>query len=151
MASSTADTAHTVTNIGRAYLAGGMSNIPGFAFRQFDAVAAELRHRGIDVVTPSELDDPRTRKAALRSKDGNSERYLKATGLTRGKLLSRDICIIIDNVDCVVVLPGWRRSPGARLETYTAWLHGKPVYYYPTLRRVPLASLMGAWMGRGAK
>lgn len=144
-------TEHSVAapKVGRAYLCGSMTNQPGFAFRHFDAVAAELRSRGIDVVTPSELDEPATRKAALRSKDGDSDKYMKATGLTRGKLLSRDVEIVIDSVDSVVVLPGWRKSVGARLETYTAWLHGKPIYYYPTLRRVPTQALMSAWMGRG--
>lgn len=137
-----------VDRIGRAYLAGKMTDLPGFGFQQFDAVAASLRKRGIDVITPSELDDPTTRRKALLSKDGNGESFLKATGLTRGKLLSRDLQIVIDDVDSVIVMPGWRRSVGARLETYAAWVHGKPVYYYPALKRVPVHALMSAWMGR---
>lgn len=128
-----------------------MTSLPGFGFLHFDAVAAELRARGVDVVTPSELDRPATRKAALASVDGDPEAYYRATGESRGKLLGRDVRIVIDDVDSVIVLPGWRRSVGARLETFTAWLHGKPVLYYPTLRRVPVPSLMGAWMGRGMR
>jgi hypothetical protein len=129
-------------------LIGSMTNLPGFGFKVFASVAAELRTRGIDVVTPSELDEPAARRAAMRSKDGDPEAYYRSTGLTRGKLLARDIRIVIDEVDSVIVLPGWRKSVGARLETFTAWLHGKPVRYYPTLRKVPEAALRSAWMGR---
>jgi Domain of unknown function (DUF4406) len=84
----------------------------------------------------------------MRSKDGDPEAYYRATGLTRGTLLARDIRIVIDEVDSVIVLPGWRQSKGARLETFTAWLHDKPVLYYPTLRKVPEAALRSAWVGR---
>jgi Domain of unknown function (DUF4406) len=125
-----------------------MTGAEGFAFHIFDSVAAELRGRGFDVVNPSELDEAVSRKAALQSKDGDPDVYYKATGLTRGKLLSRDIRIVIDEVDSVIVIWGWRQSKGARLETYTAWLHGKPILYYPTLRRVPEAALRSAWTGR---
>jgi Domain of unknown function (DUF4406) len=135
-------------DVGRAYLAGRMTGAERFAFHIFDAVAAELRGRDIDVVNPSELDEAGSRKAALRSKDGDPEAYYRATGLTRGKLLSRDIRIVIDDVDSVIVIWGWRKSKGARLETFTAWLHDKPVLYYPTLRRVPEAALRSAWLGR---
>lgn len=137
-----------MTEIGRAYLCGQMTNLPGFGFERFDAVAAELRSRGIDVVTPSELDKAASRRAALASTRGDADAYYKATGETRGKLLGRDIRIVIDSVDSVIVMPGWRRSRGARVETFTAWVHGKPIFYYPTLRRVPRSALMAAWMGR---
>lgn len=113
----------------------------------FDAVAAELRHRGIDVISPSELEDPATRKVALASKDGDPEPYLAKTGLSRGRLLGRDVRLVLDDADCVIVVPGWRRSRGALVETFTAHLHGKPILYYPTLRRVPMANLHRAWSG----
>jgi hypothetical protein len=131
---------------GRLYLAGPMTHIRGFNFKVFDAVTAELRNRGLNVVTPSELDDAATRRAALASEDGDPETYYKVADVTRGELLSRDVRIVIDSVDGVVVLPGWRKSKGARLETYTAWLSGKPIFYYPTLRRVPASSLRKAWL-----
>jgi hypothetical protein len=140
-----------IEKCGRAYLAGSMTNLPGFGFKVFDSVADELRTRGIDVVTPSELDEAASRKAAMQSKDGDPDAYYKATGLMRGRLLARDIRIVIDDVDSVIVMPGWRQSKGARLETFTAWLHGKPVLYYPTLRRVPDAALRSAWMGRPSR
>ena len=123
-----------------------MTNLPAFGFPAFDAAAAELRTRGIDVVTPSELDHPASRAAALASPDGDGDAYLAATGETRGSLLGRDVRIVLDDVDTVVVLPGWRRSKGARLETFAAWLHGKPILYYPSLRRVPQGVLRSVWV-----
>lgn len=133
--------------VGRAYLAGHMTGTKGFSFHVFDAVADELRHRGIDVIVPSELESPEARKVALASPDGNPADYYKLTGLSRGRLLGRDIRIVLDDADSVIVIPGWRKSRGALLETYTAWLHGKPILYYPTLRRVPVANLRRAWNG----
>lgn len=124
-----------------------MSNTAHFGFKVFDAVADELRHRGIDVISPSELEDQTTRRVALASKDGNPGPYLKKTGLTRGRLLGRDVRLVLDDADCVIVIPGWRRSRGALVETFTAHLHGKPILYYPTLRRVPLQNLRRAWSG----
>jgi hypothetical protein len=143
-----AESGAMISDVGRGYLAGRMTGTEGFSFPIFDSVAAELRTRGIDVVTPSELDEAGSRKAALRSKDGDPDAFYRATGLTRGRLLARDLRIVIDEVDSVIVIWGWRQSKGARLETFTAWLHGKPILYYPTLRRVPDAALRSAWMGR---
>ena len=52
------------------YLGGKMSGIPQFNFPLFDRAAANLRNHGFDIVSPAELDDPETRKAALASVDG---------------------------------------------------------------------------------
>ncbi|MBV9805235.1 MAG: DUF4406 domain-containing protein [Solirubrobacterales bacterium] len=138
-------------NVGRVYLCGRMTNTPGFSFHVFDAVAGELRERGIEVVTPSELDSPSSRQAARASEGGDADAYYAATGESRGVLMGRDVRIVIDDVDCVVVIPGWRKSRGARLETFAAWLHDRPVLYYPTLRRVPFAALLSAWVGRSGR
>lgn len=124
-----------------------MTGSKGFSFHIFDAVADELRQRGVDVIVPSELESAETRRVALESPDGDPATYYRATGLSRGQLLGRDIRLVLDDADSVVVIPGWRKSRGALLETYTAWLHGKPTLYYPTLRRVPLANLRRAWNG----
>lgn len=135
----------------KVYIASKMTLVPYFNFHAFDAAAADLRSRKppLEVVSPAELDDPTFRAVALRSKDGDPVAYQRFTGETRGKLLGRDLRIVIDDVDAVVVLPGWRESVGAKLEAYAAFAHGKPVLYYPSLRRVPRAVLFAAWTGRG--
>lgn len=127
------------------YVCGPMTGIPQFNYPAFEAAAAHLRRESHDVSSPVELDTPAVRKAALASATGN----LADLPVTHGSILGEDVKLIASPaIEALVVLPGWRRSTGARLETYTAFLYHKPVYYYPTMRRVPRSALMSAWMGR---
>lgn len=133
----------------RLYLAGPMTSIPSFNFPAFIAAADDLRARGHEVITPAELDDPAARAAALDSPDGNLATYEHVTGDSFGMLLSRDVRLIADaNCDAVAVLKGWKHSKGSRLETFVCWWDGKPVLYYPTLRRIPRAVLIEAWTAK---
>lgn len=115
------------------YLAGPMTGIPQFNFPAFDEAASNLRMvlggDGVDVVSPAEIDDPATRAAALASKDG-APGSGTTSGETWGDFLSRDVKLVADEVDAVMVLPGWENSKGARLEVFVARSVGKPVYDY---------------------
>jgi hypothetical protein len=102
-----------------------MTGLDGLNFEAFDHAAIDLRGRGIEVTSPTEIVSAR---------------------VSRGRQLGADLRAIIDKVDSVAVLPGWQRSDGARLETFAAWLHGKPIYYYPSWRRVPHRELVRAWL-----
>lgn len=128
------------------YVAGPMSGIEAFNVPAFVAAGQDLRKRGYRVVLPADLNDSKHRKELLKS-DGMAA----ATSESWGHWLGLDVGLVADTADAVVVLPGWRRSRGARLETFTAFLCGKPVLYYPTLRKVPRAVLFSAWTGRGAR
>ena len=88
------------------YLAGPMNGLPQLNFPVFDRVAASLRKQGYDIVSPSELDSPEERAAALKG------RQLR----TWGELLSRDVLLIANSVQGMILLPGWERSRGAKLE-----------------------------------
>lgn len=123
------------------YLAGPMSWIPHNNFPAFDKAAETLRSQGFKVISPSELDDPESRKLAMESPDGAPD----AMGETWGTFLSRDIKIVADAVNALVLLPGWERSRGARLETLTAKLCGHKIYRYNG-RRVGLPRLAIAWV-----
>lgn len=139
----------------RLYIAGPMSGIPHFNFEAFDAMATRLRREGHDVVSPAEMDDPADREAAMSSPDGHMLNYTGATAKTWGDFLSRDVKLLADDgIEGVVVLPGWERSKGARLETFVARLVGLRVYsvehYYGGgigLWEVPLSTLLKAWGG----
>lgn len=111
----------------RLYLGGKMSGLPKFGFDLFDEAAKDLRGRGYEIVSPAELDDPKVRDAAMASTDGKAK---MPDGQTWGDFITRDLKIVIDEVDGVVLLPNWTQSKGARLETFTAWICGKPVYQY---------------------
>lgn len=98
------------------YLAGKMSGIPQFNFPKFDRVADALRAAGMIIITPSELDTADIRAAALASKDGKP----MGVGGSWGDFLARDVKVIADNVDGVILMDGWLGSKGARQEAFTA-------------------------------
>jgi hypothetical protein len=96
----------------KVYLAGPMSGLPRYNFPAFDAAAADLRLRGYDVVSPAELDSPEFRAAVLNV-NGNEPELAAAWG----DCLARDVKIIADGgVEGIVLMPGWEKSRGARLE-----------------------------------
>lgn len=131
----------------KVYLAGPMSGIVQFNFPAFLVAAQSLRDQGIEVVSPAELDDPETRDAAMASEDGSFGSGT-VNGETWGDFLARDVKLIADDgIEAIVVLPGWERSRGARLETFVASLVDLPILEYPTLNPVPAHELVAAWSG----
>lgn len=116
--------AQRVVSAQRFYLCGPMSGIPKFNIPKFDEVASQMRHRGYRVISPAELDDPEYRDACLRS-DGQ----ILPQGQTWGALLARDVQLIGDQIDAIVLLPGWHRSRGARLEVFVGLLKPDLCFY----------------------
>ncbi|WP_233099577.1 DUF4406 domain-containing protein [Pseudomonas psychrophila] len=80
------------------YLSGPMTGLPDLNFPAFHAMAARLRAVGHAVVNPAELDHPTK---------------------NWGECLRRDIVALMA-CHCVVTLPGWEHSKGARLEVLIA-------------------------------
>lgn len=113
------------------YLAGPMTGIPKFNVPAFDAAAAELRAQGHEVINPAEEDSPAVRAAALASLRGDLADLIP-TGETWGDMLARDVKLVADGIDGVVLLPGWVNSRGAKLEAYTAILCRKQLFLYGT-------------------
>lgn len=91
------------------YIAGPMTGLPKYNFPAFNAAAAHLRGMGHEVVNPAELPAP---------DDPTWENYL------RGALRAMLTC------EAVVLLPGWVKSNGARLERMVADRLRMPVYDY---------------------
>lgn len=116
------------------YLAGPMQGIPQFNFPAFDAAAKIMRAQGHEIISPAELDDDATRADALASKDGNPGARTGKDKLsgehTWGDFLSRDVKIVADQVDGIVVLPNWHKSKGARLEVFVGLLANKVFAVY---------------------
>lgn len=122
------------------YIAGPMTGIPQFNFPAFAAAKASLEKwdTAHEFVSPTELDSEDSRTAALMNAEGDPELYRTMTGETWGELLSRDVQVIADEVDGIVVLPGWEKSTGARLEAFVAMSAGKPVYDFDAWYSAPL-------------
>ncbi len=135
----------------RLYIAGPMTGLPQFNYPAFINMAEDLRIFGHDVVSPAELDDPDDKAAALASPDGAMLSYTEGTSKTWGDFLARDVKLLADDgIEGIVVLPGWTKSRGARLETYVGnALCGLPVFTwdweYAELRMVSSLVLIRAW------
>lgn len=110
----------------KAYIAGPMSGIPQMNIPAFDAAAWALRAKGWEIVSPAELDDPKIRAECLQSPEGKPD----PTHGTWGEFLSRDVKIVADQVDVVILLPGWEDSKGANLEAIVGILSNKKFFEY---------------------
>jgi len=96
-----------------------MSNIPQFNFPLFISAAADIRGRGIDLVSPAELDaENGIDKQATSSTDGDASKLSS----TWAELLARDVKIVADQVQGIIFLPNWHKSRGARLEAFVGLL-----------------------------
>ena len=121
------------------YVAGPMTGIPKFNFPAFHEAADMLEEIGYTVVNPADIDDPAQRRAAEASEAGDPEEYREITGMTWADFLSRDVKLIADDVDALVLIDGWEASRGAQLEKHIADFSGKPCYDFQAWRR--------AWAG----
>lgn len=110
----------------RTYLAGAMRGHKLYNFPAFDAAAAELRARGITVVSPAELD---------REQAGFDPRRLPADwdwntlpeDFCLRRAAARDLAAIL-TCDAIHLLPGWQESKGARAERAVAEWVGLGVF-----------------------
>lgn len=115
----------------KAYLAGPMSGRPFYNFPLFIEATEKLRKAGWEIVSPVELDDPEVVEESMNSPTsevlkGDAE----VAGQTWGDLLSRDVKVVSDECDAIVVLPEWEQSRGARLEVFVAMSNNYPVFFY---------------------
>ena len=112
------------------YLAGPMSNKPFLNYPLFDSVAATLRRVGYNITSPAEMDDTSTRAEALANEDGIPSQHDR--GETWGDFLARDVKMIADELEAIILLPEWETSRGARLEAFVSINCGYPAFEYLT-------------------
>ena len=95
----------------KTYIAGPMSGIEEFNHPAFNAKAAELRAAGEDVINPAEFD-------AEIGPDQPWDVYLR-----------RDLILLADQCNKIVLLDGWQNSRGANLERYVGEKLGMTIVY----------------------
>lgn len=103
----------------RLYIAGPMRGYELFNFPAFDEAAAELREMGHEVWSPAEID---------RELGFDPEGTLEEQGFDLQAAMRRDLAIITNTIDGIVLLPGWERSSGARTERFVAETVGRSVW-----------------------
>jgi hypothetical protein len=79
----------------RVYIAGAMTGLPDNGYPAFHAAAKELRDRGFEVENPAENEAPPC---------GSWLAYMRMA------------VVQVAKVDTLVLLPGWEKSKGARVE-----------------------------------
>jgi Domain of unknown function (DUF4406) len=106
----------------RIYLAGPMRGIPEFNFPRFYAVAAALRANGHEVFNPAEKDIERHGGVNIGAgnMEGSIEKAKSTHGFSLRQALAMDLEYICLQANCIVLLPGWETSAGAKAEWHTA-------------------------------
>ena len=100
------------------YLSGPMSGFHQANFPLFQRAAQTLREKGFQIISPVELDQAESKKA------GNL--MVKPWG----HYIGRDVSLIIQQCDGIIVLPQWEASPGCRIEMYVALTQGHSLMRY---------------------
>lgn len=112
-----------------AYIAGPMTNRPGFNFSAFDAVAAELRGQGVVTYNPHERDAeeyPGIDDAAA-TLTGDVVALAAEVGFSLAAAMVWDLARVIES-DAIVLLPEWETSSGARAERFVGEMTGSTVW-----------------------
>lgn len=122
------------------YLTGPMTGVPANNIPAFDDAAMFLRDKlQLTIVSPAELDDPEIRRLSLLD---------LPVPQTWGDFLARDVKLIADtDISGMIMMPGWERSRGARLEAYVGILKRSTLidfvfYLYPSLERVSVSYIL---------
>lgn len=119
----------------KVYTAGPMTGMPLHNFPMFFAYQRALEEQGIEVENPADNDGGTNWQEA----------YANAQAVTHSweYYLRRDLKRLL-SCDAVVVLPGWRQSKGARLETDVAQRLGMPIYRLDEkMQMAPLFTIIG--------
>ena len=108
----------------KVYTAGKMRYLPSFGAEEFRKATRILRERGVEVVSPLEMDE-----AAGICVDGlTGFEDLVDQGFDIRSTLMADLEAVLFDVDAVVLLPGWRGSRGALAEYATARAASVPTW-----------------------
>ena len=96
------------------YLSGPMSGKPDSNFSLFQRAAKILRERGFYIISPVELDE--------------EEGLIKDEAW--GHYIGRDVHVLIDKCDGIIMLPDWTQSKGAKIELFVAMTCGHALFEF---------------------
>ena len=111
-------------NTKRIYIAGPMTGYPDLNFPAFHEAARRFAEAGWEVQNPA-------------------DNFGGRTDLSRATYMRADVAVLLQ-CHAIAMLPGWERSPGARLEHLLARELDLPIYDARTL--APMESLPNTWV-----
>lgn len=121
-----------ITDVFSGYVSGGMRGHAQFNFPSFDTTRDYLESLGMKSYSPADNDRvvyPKCEQApGFAAGDTSVEDPDKPDNYTFRDLLVWDVWAI-GHADCIVFLPGWESSTGAKLERHVAEALGKPMFY----------------------
>lgn len=111
------------------YLAGPMRGKPKFNFPAFAKAAKELREDGYTVFNPAERDVRKYGKKIMENPRGTIKKAAAQVGFSLREALASDTAWLCKTADAIALLPGWRKSKGAKAELALAKALGlKEIY-----------------------
>ena len=110
------------------YLAGPMRGLPEFNFPAFFAAAGVLRALGHEVFSPAERDQAKHGDGIWKGMSGDLGEAAQK-GFSLRDALGADTAWICANAEVIAMLPGWKKSKGARAEKALGEALGLKVLY----------------------
>jgi len=114
----------------KVYIAGPMRGIKEYNFPAFDYAAKRLRQAGHEAINPAELD----RVVGIHEWTNPLPEDFMRTAM------KRDLIAICDEAEGMVLLPGWTKSSGVKVEHELADCLGLTVFF--TAEKYPLEVYM---------
>lgn len=101
------------------YFSAPMSGYEEYNYPYFERVVTHLRSSGIKIVSPHEVKPPVFPELLDISEKELWKWYLE-----------KDLVLMIQNTQGIILGKGWPESRGARVELEIAMTLGRPVFYY---------------------
>lgn len=111
------------------YVAGAMRGIPYFNFPAFYTAADFLRKKGHKVFNPAERDVKKHGKDIFYACTTGQLKDIKGVKFDLRAALGDDTSYICKTADAVAMLPGWRKSKGAKAERLLGKALGHTILY----------------------
>lgn len=108
------------------YLAGPMRGYEDWNFPLFRRAARYLREKGWEVFSPAERDEQDPNHPTIEEWK-EAEASFSTAPLSFAEYMSHDLPMVC-KADSIVLLPGWEKSQGARLEARVAIETGKDIF-----------------------
>lgn len=116
----------------RAYLAGPMRGYKMFNWPAFKLATKLWTIRGYDILSPADADDEEDGLYPMTDPEGAEAQVATYGPEMIDKIIRRDVEAIMgldsEEGDCLILLPGWERSTGARAEQALARWRGLTCY-----------------------